>query len=85
MEIAIATHLPLSGAQGEDPLSRNHINILSADMIVALPGGAGTLSEVRLAQRYRKPLIAWGWAPPACETANEFSDVRAFLETELSI
>jgi uncharacterized protein (TIGR00725 family) len=59
IDIAIRTHLPLLGDQGSEPLSRNHINILSSDVIVALPGGPGTLSEVQLAQRYGRPLIAW--------------------------
>ena len=47
---------PLSG---EDPSSRNHINVLSSDLLIALPGGHGTASEVRLALRYRRPLIAF--------------------------
>ena len=59
VEIPIATHLPLSGMQGQDDLSRNHINILSADAVVAFPGGPGTLSEVKLALHYRRPLVAF--------------------------
>lgn len=58
VELAVKTHLPYSGERGCDPLSRNHINILTADMIVALPGGAGTASELSLAKRYKRPLIA---------------------------
>jgi uncharacterized protein (TIGR00725 family) len=58
VELAIRTHLPLSGARGTASLSRNHINVLSADVVVALPGGAGTASEVRLAVRYRRPCVA---------------------------
>src|SRR5262245_13240722 len=38
VELAIYTHLPLSGNEGRHMLSRNHINVLSADAIVALPG-----------------------------------------------
>ncbi|MHC4507097.1 MAG: SLOG cluster 4 domain-containing protein, partial [Planctomycetota bacterium] len=56
VEIAISTHLPLSGERGTDALSRNHINVLSSDVLLALPGGAGTASEVRLALRYGRPL-----------------------------
>lgn len=44
---------------GQDLTSRNHINILSSELIVALPGGPGTLSEVQLAQIYAKPAIAF--------------------------
>ena len=59
VEIAIRTHLPLSGAQGSDPMSRNHINVLSSDVIIALPGGHGTGSEVELALRYGVPIVAF--------------------------
>ena len=59
VEIPIATHLPLSGVQGQESLSRNHINILTADAVVALPGGPGTVSEIKLALRYQRPIIAF--------------------------
>ncbi len=59
VDIAIRTHLPRRGAEGADTLSRNHINILSSDVIVALPGGPGTRTEVELALRYGQPLIAF--------------------------
>ncbi|SUA89447.1 DNA-binding protein [Pandoraea pulmonicola] len=41
-------------------LSRNHINVLSSDVIVALPGSHGTRDEVGLAVRYGKPVILFG-------------------------
>ena len=59
IEIPIFTHLPLSGTQGTEPLSRNHINILTSAVIVALPGGAGTASEAALAVAYHRPIIAF--------------------------
>ncbi len=59
VEIVIRTHLPLVGEHGADPLSRNHLNVLSSDAIVALPGGAGTRSEVELAVRYGRPVIRY--------------------------
>jgi len=59
VELPIHTHLSLSGESGTDPMSRNHINVLSSDVIVALPGGSGTASEVELAVRYGKPIIAF--------------------------
>lgn len=58
IEIPVLTHLPLRGASGAEPMSRNHLNVLSADVVVALPGGAGTASEVALALRYGRPLVA---------------------------
>ncbi len=59
VELAVRTHLSHSGARGTEPLSRNHINVLTADVIVALPGGAGTASEVALALAYGRPVIAF--------------------------
>ena len=53
----IRTHLPLSGSLGKDTGSRNHIIILSADCVVALPGGPGTRSEIELALDYGKPIM----------------------------
>ena len=45
--------------------ARNVVNVLSSDVVIALPGGAGTLSEVALALSARKPVIALGWDPGA--------------------
>jgi predicted Rossmann-fold nucleotide-binding protein len=60
IELPIYTHLPLSGEQGRDTLSRNHINVLTSHALVALPGGPGTASEAMLALLYDKPLILYG-------------------------
>jgi uncharacterized protein (TIGR00725 family) len=57
VEVPVLTHLPLSGGQGTDFMSRNHINILSSDVLIALPGSEGTYSEVKLRVQYEKPLI----------------------------
>lgn len=38
-------------------MARNVINILSSDLIVALPGSAGTISEIALALKYGKEVI----------------------------
>src|SRR5215470_16397553 len=53
VELAIMTHLPYSGHDGTDARSRNHINVLTSDVLIALSGGPGTASEVALALRYR--------------------------------
>lgn len=58
VELAIRTHLPLSGRRGTEPQSRNHLNVLTSDVLVALPGGPGTASELALAMRYGVPVIA---------------------------
>jgi uncharacterized protein (TIGR00725 family) len=58
VELPIYTHLPLSGRQGTEPLSRNHINVLSSNVIIALPGGDGTRSEIMLALKYKAGAVA---------------------------
>ena len=60
VEIPVRTHLSDRGSAGEGPGSRNHLVILSADAVVALPGGEGTASELKLAVRYGRPVILFG-------------------------
>jgi RimJ/RimL family protein N-acetyltransferase/predicted Rossmann-fold nucleotide-binding protein len=55
LDLAVFTHLPGEDPEGER--SRNHINVLSADLVVALPGGIGTHSEIQIAKRYGKPVL----------------------------
>ena len=57
IDLAIRTHLHLSASEGMEISSRNHIIILTADIVIALPGGAGTRSEIQLTIEYGKPLI----------------------------
>jgi uncharacterized protein (TIGR00725 family) len=46
--------------------ARNSINVLAGDVVVALGGQWGTLSEIAYAMQYRKPLVCCtftgGWA-----------------------
>jgi predicted Rossmann-fold nucleotide-binding protein len=82
VEIALYTHLPDSGLKGTLPTSRNHIVVLSADAIVALPGGAGTRSEMWLATQYGVPVIAYGDhddPPKGVRQASTIDEVRTFL------
>jgi len=82
----IRTHLPLSGVQGLAGLSRNHINVLSADVLIALPGGFGTMSEIELASKYDRPCIAFVQdqnqavnLPEGMPVATSLNDVAAFV------
>jgi uncharacterized protein (TIGR00725 family) len=84
VELAIYTHLPLSGTDGQDPLSRNHINVLSADAIVALPGGPGTQAEIELARRYGVAVVTFGGPPRAgIEHAGGIDRLLVLLLAEL--
>ena len=59
VEIAIRTHLDERGAGGGDAASRNHLNVLSSDVVIILPGSEGTASEAQLALRYGRPAVAY--------------------------
>jgi|GraSoiStandDraft_4_1057263.scaffolds.fasta_scaffold41148_2 predicted Rossmann-fold nucleotide-binding protein len=73
-EIVIRTHLPFSGNEGTDPLSRNHINALTADLVVILPGGSGTLSELQLAWEYGKDIMIFvGEGNVGAKTSEELT------------
>ncbi len=79
IDIPIYTHLPLSGSSGKETTSRNHIIILTADVIVALPGSAGTRSEIQLALEYGKPLLILNLN----QEWDEFKDTAALLAGNL--
>lgn len=90
VEIPIATHLPLSGLRGAEPLSRNHINVLSSNVVVALPGGPGTASEVALAVKYRRPVVAYlkdrselPGLPDTVTVTKTLGEVESFLRNNL--
>lgn len=86
VEIPIHTHLPLSGITGTSAMSRNHLIILSAAAVIALPGGAGTHSEITLARQYQRPLLAFAPGPDAfpnhpgpLDFTTDPWQIRAFL------
>jgi uncharacterized protein (TIGR00725 family) len=53
VEIAIMTPLPPRASDWRHEPARNHINVFTADAIVALPGGTGTRNELDMAAAYR--------------------------------
>ena len=90
VEIPLYTHLPYSGERGNDQLSRNHINVLSSDVIVILPGQSGTAAEAELAVIYNKPAIAWldnrsqiSNLSSLIPVARDFEQVKEFLGYEI--
>ena len=81
----------MSGGSGTEPMSRNHINVLSSNVLVALPGGAGTASEVSLALRYGRPLIAYLRArdeipdlPASVRAESALERVKAFVRERIA-
>ena len=92
VELVIHTHLPYSGLQGTHDLSRNHINVLSCVAIIALPGEHGTASEISLALRYRKPVVAYAGdvtllaqLPASVPRLNSTDALRGFVREACGI
>jgi predicted Rossmann-fold nucleotide-binding protein len=90
VEITVFTHLPMSGRSGTDPMSRNHINVLSSNVLVALPGGSGTASEVSLAIRYGRPVVAYLRArdeipelPAAVRVEGDLERIKEFVREKI--
>ena len=84
VELPVSTHLPA----GElEPDSRNHINILSSDAVVALPGRVGTRAEIELARRYGRSIVVhetWGDEFPSLPCFGTISRAMAFLHETLA-
>ncbi len=74
-------------------MARNIINVLSSDLIVALPGSAGTISEIAVALKYNKMLVmfrfdAGDWLKPFQEEEklyfiDEIEELRIFIKKKL--
>jgi len=58
-------------------LARNVLVVASADVVIAVDGGAGTLSEVALAWQLERPVIALGGTGWAGKLAGESLDHRS--------
>jgi uncharacterized protein (TIGR00725 family) len=89
IEIPILTPLPRKNPDApEEGLSRNHVNILTSDVVVALPGGHGTLDEIRLALRFGKPIIGFGpraeFPATAIPVVSTLGEVTDFVRKALS-
>jgi predicted Rossmann-fold nucleotide-binding protein len=89
VELAILSPLGNFNWNKPEALTRNHINILTSDAIVALPGGSGTQNEIELAVRFRKPVILFGpehefiSAPAGAPRTVSLSEVQEFIRQSL--
>ena len=77
VEIPIATHLP--GGELESD-SRNHLNILSSTVVLALPGRVGTRAEIELSIRYGRPIAVHSFWHDAFPDLPRFDEVDAAIE-----
>ena len=58
--VAAAVDIAIPTGMGD---ARNVINILASHVVLALPGGAGTISEVAHALKAGRPVVVVGWDP----------------------
>ena len=66
--------------------ARNLINVLSSDVVIACPGGAGTLSEVALALKNGRPVICVGFdVGPAFEPYRQKGQLQQVETPEQAI
>ncbi len=69
-------------------LARNVLVVASADVVIAIDGGAGTLSELALAWQLERPVVALGttgWAGRlAGEKLDHRSDQKLFAATSVA-
>lgn len=72
IELPVYTPLGVYDPEAPDKISRNHLNILSSDFVIALPGLGGTRNEIALAEKFNKPFVLYGPEP-------EFADLPAFM------
>jgi uncharacterized protein (TIGR00725 family) len=78
-DVAQAVDVPVFTGMGE---ARNNVNVLTSDAAVALPGGAGTVSEAALAVKNRTPLVVVGgeWPASVREHADRADSVAETIE-----
>lgn len=89
--VDVPVRLPLEAfdAQRPEAVSRNWANVLTADLVVALPGGEGTRDEIALARRFGKPLALFGPLeqfadlPPEIPHFESLEGLTGWLERQL--
>ncbi|WP_241014683.1 SLOG cluster 4 domain-containing protein [Burkholderia sp. Ac-20379] len=86
VDLPVLTPLPRKVPGTPDgTLNRNYVNVLTSDVVVALPGSQGTLDEIRLAARFRKPLVcvgpseAFAAVPPGVRVVPALADAFEFV------
>lgn len=65
--------------------ARNVINVLTSDVVIALPGGHGTISEVALALKSGKTVVLLGWDPGEAMRADTFGRLLSAGSAEEAI
>lgn len=86
IEVPILTPLDKKVQNDSNPYSRNHVNVMTSNALIILPGEHGTKNEVSLALMYKKPMILFGPAaafesfPEQPTRVENIDEVIQFLE-----
>ena len=81
VELAVRTPLGIFDPATPQQLSRNHINVLTADVVVILPGRQGTRNEAELCRDYARPAFYLG--PP--EAFQDFPHFDRYETVEQAV
>lgn len=90
VEIPVCSHLGIFDGHDAQQVSRNYINILTSQVVVALPGSKGTKNEVNLALRFKKPIILFGPEalfadfPAGLKQTEDISVVMRFIQAAIA-
>jgi hypothetical protein len=71
----VSAHLDIAILTGMGD-ARNAINALSSRVVVACPGGPGTVSEIALALKCGRPVVLLGWDAPVTVFARQVAQGR---------
>lgn len=82
VELAIRTPLGIFDPADPERLTRNHINVLSSDALIVLPGRTGTRNEAELSLRYGRPAVLLG---PGAEFLDFPPGLERFERLELAV
>lgn len=90
-EVSIVSPLGTFNPKSPDDINRNFINVMSSDLVIALPGRTGTRNEISLCQKFDKPVILHGpaqeWADLPGELVREenLDRVLTWLDRQLKL
>lgn len=86
IELPIITPLGAKAQGDTNPFSRNHVNVMTANALIILPGDHGTQTEAALAIKYNKPMVLFGEDeqfknfPDQPTRVQDIEEVKHFLE-----
>lgn len=86
IELPILVPLDKKAQGATNPYSRNHVNVMTSNALVILPGEQGTRDEVSLGIQYNKPMVLFGPEaefvsfPEQPMRTDDINEVREFLE-----